>query len=53
MIGLYRVNNGCLHDPYVPRGEELDIQTTLNFFKYRCMDIYGKKWKDKWVEYEL
>lgn len=53
MIGLYKANNGCLHDPYVPRGEELDIQATLSFFRYRCMDIYGKKWKDKWIEYEL
>lgn len=53
MIGLFKQNNGCLHDPNVPRGEELDIPTTIAFLKARCIDLYGKKWENHWKEYGL
>ena len=53
MIEIYKVNGGCLHDPNSPRGEELDRQTVLDFFKYRCMDVYGKAWELQWNSYKL
>lgn len=46
LIEIFKVNNGCLHDPYSPKGEELDKQTTLDFLKYRCQDLYGKRGKN-------
>lgn len=53
LIEIYKINNGCIHDPFSPKGEELDTETTLNFFKYRCMDLYGRDWKEHWKEYNL
>lgn len=53
LIEIFKRNNGCLHNPFSPRGEELDRQTTLDFFKYRCMDLYGKEWKSNWKKYNL
>lgn len=53
LIEIYKVNNGCLHDPFSPKCEELDKETTLNFFKYRCMDLYGRDWEEHWEEYNL
>lgn len=53
LIEIYKVNNGCLHDPYSPTGEELDKKTTLDFLKYRCQDLYGKEWEEHWKEYNL
>lgn len=50
---IYKVNNCCIHDPFSPKGEELDKETTLNFFKYRCMDLYGRDWEEHWEEYNL
>ena len=35
------------------KGEELDKQTTLDFLKYRCQDLYGKEWEEHWKEYNL
>lgn len=53
LIEIYKANKGCFHDPFAPRGEELDKETTLNFFKSRCMDLYGKSWEEHWKEYNL
>lgn len=53
LIEIFKVNNGCLHDPYSPKGEELDKKTTLDFLKYRCQDLYGKEWENHWKEYNL
>lgn len=53
LIEIYKVNNGCIHDPFSVNGEELDKETTLNFFKYRCMDLYGRDWEEHWEEYNL
>lgn len=52
-ITLYKMNNGCLHDPYVPTGDELDKTTTLKFIQCRCQDLYGKNWEKYWKEYNL
>lgn len=53
LIEFYKVNKDCIHDPFSPKGEELDKQTTLNFFKYKCMDLYGRDWESHWNGYEL
>lgn len=53
LIEIYKVNHGCLHDPYSPKGEELDKKTTLDFLKYRCQDLYGKEWEEHWKDYNL
>lgn len=53
LIEIFKVNNGCLQDPYSAKGEELDKQTTLNFFKYRCQDLYGRDWEERWKEYNI
>ena len=53
LIEIFKLNNGCLHDPYSPYGEELDKKATLNFLKYRCQDLYGKEWENHWKEYNL
>ena len=53
LIEIFKVNNGCLHDPYSLKGDELDKQTTLDFLKYRCQDLYGKEWEEHWKEYNL
>ena len=53
LIEIYKANNGCLYDPYLPTGEELDKNTTLNFLKYRCQDLYGREWESYWKEYNL
>ena len=50
---IFKVNNGCLHDPYSVKGDELDKQTTLDFLKYRCQDLYGKEWEEHWKKYNL
>lgn len=46
LIEIYKVNKSCIHDLFRARGEELDKQTTLEFFKSRFMDLYGRQWKD-------
>ena len=38
LIEIYKVNEGCIHDPYSTKGEELDKETTLNFFQ---IQMYG------------
>lgn len=53
LIEKFKVNGGCLHDPYAVNGEELDKQTTINFLKYRCQDLYGKEWEKHWKEYNI
>lgn len=53
LIEIFKANNGCLHDPFSPKGEELDKQITLNFLQYRCQDLYGNEWESHWKEYNL
>lgn len=53
LIEKFKVNSGCLHDPYAVNGEELDKQTTIDFLKYRCQDLYGKEWEEHWKEYNI
>lgn len=53
LIKIYKVNNGCLHDPYTVKGDKLDRQTTIDFLKYRCQDLYGKEWEKHWKEYNI
>ena len=53
LIEIFKVNNGCLHDPYSVKGDELDKQTTLDFLKYRWQDLYGKEREKHWKKYNL
>lgn len=53
LIEIYKMNQGCIHDPYSMAGEELDKEATLDFFKYKCMDLYEKEWESHWDEYNL
>lgn len=53
LIEIYKFNHNCLHNPFTPIGEELDKQMVLDFFKYRCMDLYGKDWEPHYKEYNL
>lgn len=53
LIEIYQFNGNCLHNPFTPNGEELDKQTVLDFFKYRCMDLYGKDWEPHYKKYNL
>lgn len=53
LIEIFKVNKGCLHDPFSPKGKELDKNTTMNFLKCRCQDLYGKDWESHWKEYDL
>lgn len=53
LIRIYKGNNCCIHDPFSPTGEELDHETTLKFFKLKCMDLYGEQWEEHWQSYKL
>lgn len=54
LIPLYKLNGrNRLHDYNSPKGDELNTQTVLDFFKYRCMDIYGKDWEEHYNGYEI
>lgn len=53
LIEIYLLNQKCLHNPFTPNGEELDKKTILDFFKYRCMDLYGKDWETHYKGYNL
>lgn len=53
IIEIFKVNDGCLHDPFHAHGEELDKQTTLDFIKYRCQDLYAKDWEKHWESYGI
>ena len=53
LIEIYNFNGGCLHEYGVPNGDVLDTETCINFFKTKCMDMYGKDWEAKWKEYNI
>lgn len=53
MIEPYKHNHGKLHEYHVPNGRELDKDTVLNFFKTKCMDMYGKDWEEHYKSYGL
>lgn len=53
LIEIYKHNGNCLHEYGKVNGEELDTQTVLDFFKYRCMDLYGKDWENHYIGYKL
>lgn len=53
LIQIYKHDNNTLHDCNVPNGDILDHDTCINFFKYRCMDLYGKDWEKHWKEYKI
>ena len=52
LIEVYKVQN-CLHFYGALNGDELDTQTVLDFFKYRCMDLYGRDWEQHYNGYGL
>lgn len=53
LIGMYRHNGNFLREYGKMNGDELDKQTVLDFFKYRCMDLYGRDWEEHYKEYML
>ena len=53
LIEIYLFNGKCLHNPYTPNSEELDNKSCLDFFKYRCMDLYGRAWETHYKKYNL
>lgn len=53
IVELFNVNGGCLHDPFSPAGDVLDIDTVLDFIRYRCQDLYGNDWKEHFEGYHL
>lgn len=53
LIDMFKANGGYLHNPFTPKGDELDKQTTIDFLKYRCQDLYGKEWEKHWEEYNI
>ena len=52
LIELFNAQ-GCLHEYGKMNGDELDTRTVLDFFKYRCMDIYGRDWEEHYKGYGL
>lgn len=52
LIGSYRLS-GCIHNPFSPFGDELDKDTTIAFFKEKCMDLYGNQWEIHWKLYGI